>query len=418
VTTRTKVKLSRTVFFLLVSNCICATAGDWPQWLGPTRNNHAGADEKIPNKLSSEPKAIWKIKIGGGFSSPIVASGKVIYFDENGEKEIVHQLDGKTGKEIWQTSIANRYGDEWGFGPRSTPFVNANRVYAQSCNGEFRCLNFADGTVFWGTSFETNFGVKFLGSKANEGTASRRGNDGSGIADGDVVILPVGSTNGATLVCFDKRNGKILWKSGTDEAAYSSLQIATMAGVKQVISFTADALMSVEFQTGKPLWRIPLKTNAKRHAATPVIFGDSVIVNSHTIGLVCEKISRDGEQLKAEQLWANKALKINLSTPVLVGNFLYGQGQDKNFVCVDAKTGALKWDHAGFGKQNSSTIALGDKLLVLTDEGQLILISGDSEKYAELGRAQVCGKNWNFPAYADGKLYVRDAHELICYELK
>jgi outer membrane protein assembly factor BamB len=417
VTAETKFNAGKWIL-VLFSTTLFATASDWPQWLGPTRNAHVGANEKTLTNLSSESKIIWKIKIGGGFSSPIVVGDKVVFFDENGEKEIVHQLDAKTGKEIWQTPIAKVYSDEWGAGPRSTPFINSNRVYAQSCNGEFRCLNFADGTILWGTSFEKDFGVKFLGSKANEGTASRRGNNGSGILDGDSVVVPVGCTNGASLVCFDKRSGKILWKSGTDEAAYSSLQIATLAGVKQVIAFMADALMSVDFQNGKQLWRIPLKTNAKRHAATPVIFGDSVIVNSHTIGLVCEKISRDGDRLNAEQLWANRNLKINLSTPVLVGNFLYSQGPDKNFVCVDAKTGALKWEQPGFGKQNSSTIALGDKLLVLMDDGQLVLISANSEKYSELGRAQVCGKNWNFPAYSNGKLYIRDTHELICYDLQ
>ncbi|MEO5802058.1 MAG: PQQ-binding-like beta-propeller repeat protein, partial [Verrucomicrobiota bacterium] len=229
--------------------------------------------------------------------------------------------------------------------------------------------------------------------------------------------VPVGSTNGASLVCFDKLTGKVLWKSGSDEAAYSSLQIGTFSGVKQVIALTADALLGVERENGKQLWRVPLKTNAKRHAATPVIFGNNVIVNSHTIGLVCEKISKSGNEFQATVLWANKDLRINLSTPVLVGNFLYSQGPQKNFVCVDAKTGELKWMQPGFGKDNSSTLALGEKLLVLTEDGELHLISAHPEKYIELGRAQVCGKNWNFPAYANGKLYVRDSRELACYDL-
>ena len=408
-------KQTLTIFFFA---CLASFAGDWPQWLGPTRNNHVSVGEKIPDKLPAELKPVWKIQIGGGFSSPIVANNKGIYFDENGEREIVHLLDANTGKEIWQTPIANRYADEWSAGPRSTPFLDGNRVYVQSCNGEFRCLNVADGKILWSASFEKDFGVKFLGSKANEGTASRRGNNGSGIADGNAVIVPVGSTNGATLVCFDKLTGKVLWKSGADEAAYSSLQIATLADAKQVIAFTADALMGVDRENGKQLWRVPLKTNAKRHAATPVIFGDNVIVNSHSIGLICEKISRSGDKFTATELWSNKNLKINLSTPVLIGTFLYGQGPQKNFVCVDAKTGEMKWAQPGFGKENSSTIALGEKLLVLTDDGELLLISANPEKYVELGRVQVCGKNWNFPAYANGKLYVRDSRELICYELR
>ncbi len=406
------------IIALVFTGIFSARAGDWPQWLGPTRNNHAAGDEKIPNKLSPDLKPVWKIKIGEGFSSPVIANSKVIYFDENGEKEVVHQLDAKTGKEIWQAPIASRYSDEWSAGPRSTPFVDGDRVYVQSCNGEFRCLNLADGKILWGASFEKDFGVKFLGSKANEGVAARRGNNGSGLADENAVIVPVGSTNGATLVCFDKLSGKVLWKSGDDQAAYSSLQVATLAGRKQVIAFTADALLGVDRQNGKSLWRVALKTMAKRHAATPVIFGDQVIVNSHTIGLVCVKVSKREEQFDAASAWANKSLKINVSTPVLVGDFLYGQGPAKNFICASAKTGELKWAQPGFGRENSSTICIGDKLLALTDDGELVLISATPEKYIELGRAQVCGKNWNFPACADGKIYVRDSHELACYDLK
>ena len=392
-------------------------AGDWPQWLGPTRNNHAGSDEKELVKLPAVLKPVWKIKIGGGFSSPIVSSNRLIYYDENGEMEVAHQLDAATGKEIWQTPITGRFGDEWGAGPRSTPFVDGDRVYVQSCSGEFRCLNLADGKIVWATSFEKDFGVKFLGNKADEGTAARRGNNGSGLVHGNAVILPVGSPSGATLVCFDKLDGKVLWKAGNDEAAYSSPQVATFTGLEQIVYFAADALLGVERQSGKQLWRVPVKTFAKRHAATPVVSGDNVFINSHTVGLICEKISKQGEQWVAAQSWVNKDVKINLSTPVLVGDFFYSQGPAKNFVCVDAKTGALKWQQPGFGRQNSATIAVGDKLLVLTDDGELVLILATPEKYTELGRAQVCGKNWNFPAYADGKLYVRDAHELACYDL-
>ncbi|MEO6036455.1 MAG: PQQ-binding-like beta-propeller repeat protein [Verrucomicrobiota bacterium] len=408
----------KSTFLILLTASLTSFAGDWPQWLGPTRNNHVATDEKPLTKLPPNLSPVWKIKIGGGFSSPIVANNKVIFCDENGTMEVAHQLDASTGKEIWQTPIASRFSDEWGAGPRSTPFIDGDRVYVQSCSGEFRCLNSADGKIIWGTSFEKDFSVKFLGSKSEEGVASRRGNNGSGLIDGDAVLVPVGGTNNSTLVCFDKLTGKVLWKTGTDEAAYSSPQIATIAGVKQALLLTADRLMAANRETGKELWTIPFKTFAKRHAATPVISGDDVVVNSTTIGLACERISKEGDTFKATEVWSNKNLKINLSTPVRVDDFLYSQGQNKSFVCVNAKTGELKWTQPGFGEQNSSTISMADKLLVLTDGGELILIQAGAEKYTELGRAQVCGKNWNFPAYADGRFYVRDAHELACYNLQ
>jgi outer membrane protein assembly factor BamB len=397
-----------------------ARGGDWPQWLGPQRNGYAAADFPALEKLAPDLKVVWRKRIGGGFSSPVVAGGKLVVFDENGQTETVHLLDAKTGAEIWSAAIGEVYRDEWGAGPRSTPVIDGDRVFAQSCKGEFRCLDLANGRVIWGVGFDKDFGVRFLGSTANEGTAARRGNNGSPLVDGDAVIVPVGATDGATLVCFDKADGKILWKAGDDEAAYSSPVVATLAGVRQVVEFTADHLMGVEREHGTVLWQVPFRTDAKRHAATPVIVGDTVIVNSHTIGLVATKIVRDGGGIRAVPQWANLGLKINLSTPVRLGDYLFCQGPGQTYFCADARTGRTQWQvswSVANGEENTSTLVLGKNLLALTDLGELVLLAARPDQYVELSRVQVCGKNWNFPACADGRLYVRDARELICYDL-
>jgi outer membrane protein assembly factor BamB len=407
---------------LMVFPCFvdAARGGDWPQWLGPQRDGHAAADSPALERLAPELKVVWRKKVGGGFSSPVVAGGKLVFFDENGRAEVVHLLDAKTGAEIWSAAIGDVYQDEWGAGPRSTPVMDGVRVFVQSCKGEFRCLDLANGGVIWGVSFEKDFGVKFLGSKASEGTAARRGNNGSPLVDGDAVIVPVGATNGATLVCFDKASGKMLWKAGNDEAAYSSPVVATLAGVKQIVAFTADNLMGVEREHGTILWRVPFRTEAKRNAATPVIFGDTVIVNSHTIGLVGTRIVQEGGAIRAVPLWANQGQKINLSTPVRVGDYLYSQGPGQTYFCASALTGKTKWQAPWSGAratENTSTIVLGKNLLALTEMGELVLVAAQPDQYTELSRVQACGKNWNFPACADGRLYVRDARELICYNL-
>jgi outer membrane protein assembly factor BamB len=398
-----------------------ASASDWPQWRGPARNGHAAADAPALNSLPRELTPIWKIAVGGGFSSPVVVAGKLVYLDEKEGQEQAHLLDAATGKMVWTVAYDDVFGDEWGAGPRSTPIIDGDRVYVQSCRGEFRCLNLADGKTIWSTSFEKDFGVKFLGGKANEGTATRRGNNGSGVIDGSRLVLPVGSVDGASLVCFDKLTGKVLWKSGNDEAGYSSFVMATLAGVKQVVAFTADALLGADLTDGKILWRVPFKTNAKRHAASPVVVGDTVLVNSHSIGLVATRISTDSDGFKSTPAWVNSDLKINLATPVLIGNYLYCQGAERDYVCVEAATGEKKWSHAGFGsgkRDYSSTIAVGQNLLVLAEDGNLLLFAADPEQYKELGRLQVCGNTWSHPAYADGKLFVRDSRQLLCLDLK
>jgi outer membrane protein assembly factor BamB len=390
-------------------------AGDWPQWRGPKRDGYAPG-QRAPVTLPKEVKPDWKINVGGGFSSPVLVSGKLVYLDEDGTSEIAHAIDANTGKEIWKVSYAARYSDEWGAGPRATPIIDDGRVYVQACNGDFKCLNLADGKEIWKTSFEKDWGVRFLGSKANEGTASRRGNNGSGVIDGDRLFLPVGNTDGASLVAFDKKSGKVLWKGGNDEAGYASLMVGTLADVRQVVAFNADALVGADAESGKILWRVPLKTNAKRHAATPVIFGDHVVVSSHTFGVACFKIGKDSGGLVAKEAWINKDARINLATLVLVDGHLYSQGPAKDYICLDAVTGELKWSQPGFGqgrKDYASTIVVDKKLLVLAEDGQLLLLEPNPAKYTELARLQVCGNTWCFPAYADGKLYVRDGKQLM-----
>ena len=350
----------------------------------------------------------------------MVAGGKLIYLDTLDGKEVAHAVEASSGKEIWHVAYADMFEDEWGPGPRSTPTMDAERVYVQSCDGEFRCLSLADGKTIWRANFEKDFGVKFLGSKANEGTATRRGNDGSCVIDGDHVFVPVGSSDGASLVCFDKLNGKVVWKSQRDEAAYSSPIMATIGNVRQVVYFSADALMGIEASSGKLLWRVPLKTNAKRHASTPVIRGDSVMVNSHTFGLISLKIALEGSGLSAARGWANSDLKINVSTPVMAGDYLYCQGSGKDFVCVNAASGKLEWSRNGFGEKYDAVLTDGKELLVITDVGELILLACDGTAYHELGRTQACGKTWSHPAFANEKLYVREGltsgWKLSCFD--
>ena len=420
-----KIQLARLRFLvvlILAAAALQARGDDWPQWRGPFRTGHAASDAPAITTLPPELHALWKIRVGGGFSSPVISGNKLLYLDEQDGQEHAHLVDASNGKEIWNVAYAPVFQDEWGAGPRSTPIVDGDRAYILSCTGEFLCLNLADGKTFWQTSFERDFGVKFLGSKANEGTASRRGNNGSGVIHGEAIVVPVGSQNGASLVAFNKRSGKVQWKSQNDEAAYSSLMVATLAGAEQILAFTADALVAVAPDNGNLLWRVPFKTDAKRHAGSPVIFGDTVTVNSQTIGLVCEQIIRDSSNsFKPTEAWINKPLKINLATPVEVDGHFFSEGVQGDYVCIDAKSGKVKWSQPGFGKADkkdyASTIVVKQNLLILAYNGQLVLAAADSAKYRELGRLQVCGNTWSHPAYAHGRLYVRDGRELLALQL-
>ena len=143
-------------------------AGDWPQWRGENRDGHATGAATL-SSLPKDSKPVWKLPIGPGFSAPVVAGGKLVYLDEQDGKEVAHCLNANTGKFLWNETFAESAGDEWGSGPRSTPFIDGDRVFVQSMGGEFRCLNLADGKARWGVSFQ-KYGIGFS-TKAADGTA-------------------------------------------------------------------------------------------------------------------------------------------------------------------------------------------------------------------------------------------------------
>lgn len=410
-------KLTAWILFLVLAHNV--PASDWPQWHGLHRDRHS--DDPLALQVESfaaDWTPVWRKTIGPGHSSPVVSQGILVFLEDQKDRTVAHALDAATGNTIWQTPFAEHFEDEWGAGPRCTPFVDGDRVYVQSPQGNFRCLELATGARRWSLDFVQDLGARFTGAGPENGAAPRRGYNGSGLIEADTVILPVGSTR-ATLVCCDKLTGRERWRAGTDEVAYASLVTTTLADQRQVVAFTADGLTGVRVTDGKVLWYVPLKTAAQRHASTPLIAGDLVIVNSHTLGMIAIRITAEADGCLASEAWVNRDLKINLSTSVLVGDHLYTLGADKDFVCINVQKGTVAWsqpDLLGPGRRDyGATIALDDRLLVLTDNGVLRLLEANPLRYVELSQTQVCGLTWSFPALADGRLFIRDNRQLLCF---
>lgn len=407
---------------LLVVGSTQIFASDWAQWRGPAQTGYVPAGVPVPSTLPVELKPVWKNKIGEGFASPVVSGGKVFYLDNQAGTEVLHAVKAETGEELWHASIFACHKDGFGIGPRCAPLVDGKYVYAQACKGELQCLNVEDGKQIWRKNYVDDFGAVFIGEIGKAAGGTRHGNSGSPTIDGENIIAMVGSTKGAGVVCMKKATGEVVWKSQNDQAGYAPPVIATIAGVKQVVAFTAEALLGLDIADGHQLWRVPIKTALGRHVTTPVIVDDIVIVSSHQVGLIATKITKDANGLKADQLWLKKEFAINFASPVVVGKNLYGLGPAKNIICVDVQSGELAWEQAGCivsnpDKAHASFVVMDKNILLLNDSGQFILFPADPKAYKEISRVQVCGFNWCNPAYADGKVYLRDAKELMCIEL-
>lgn len=401
---------------------------DWPQWRGPNRDGHVPASEKIITALPAEPKVLWKMRIGPGISSPIVAGDKVIYFDAVDGKETLHAINRETKEELWRAPIDETFHDMQGpDGPRNTPLVDGDRVYAVSCKGQLDCLNLADGKKIWGVNFVADFGASFIGEKGTAPGASRHGNNGTPLIVGDKLYACAGSTNGAGVVCFEKKTGKVLWKSQNDQAAYAPPAFATLAGVPQLLCYTADGLISLNPADGELFWRVPINTAYARHVTAPVWHDDVVVVSSHQVGMIGTRVTKSDGKPAADRAWLSREAAMNFASPVSIGNHLYGLGPRKNLECVEISTGKIMWSQEGYWQTSADKayggfLVVGTNILALTDTGQLVMFKATPEKFTEVGTAQVCAANWCNPAYADGKLYLRDGNkgpgDLICLSLE
>ncbi len=410
--------MSLRILSLFAAFVSTSLAADWPQWRGPERTGEIPAGEPLPTTLPAEPKAVWRIAIGDGFASPVVQNGRVFYLDNQNATEVAHAADAATGKEIWSAKIFSSHQDGFGIGPRTTPVADGDKVFIQSAKGEFQCLDAASGKVVWRKNFVDDFGAIYIGEKGTAAGASRHGATGSPIINGENILVQVGSTTGASIVAFKKATGDVVWKSQNDQTAYAAPILTTINGVRQFISFTAEALISLDPKTGELIWRVPAVTRLGRNVTTPNVWENYVFVASHQLGLVATAITKAG----ASEAWVDKKMTINFSSPVVVGDHLYGLGPAKNLVCIEAMTGKVAWDQPGFtptsgDRAEAAFLIAGKNILVLADSGELILFAADPSGYKELGRTQACGKTWCNPAYVGGRLFIRDAKELICLDL-
>jgi outer membrane protein assembly factor BamB len=413
--------MSMLVRAVALSSCLAlAVSADWPSQRGPGVDGVIPAGSLLPAALPEAPTVVWKGPVGDGFAAPIVAGGTVVYLDLQNGQETVHAISFDKAKPLWAAPLDSAHKDGFGTGPRCAPVSDGRLVFAQSCKGQLTAFDLASGKVVWSTSYVKDFKAVYVGEKGDSKGGSRHGYNGSPTIDGDHLYALV-SGPGAGVVCFQKATGKVVWKAQDDQAAYAPPVVATVAGVKQVVCFTVQGAVGLKADDGALLWRVPLTTNYGRHVMAPIVHGDLVLVGSHEVGLVATRLSAEGGKVTATEAWVRKDLGPNFSSPVRVGDQLYGLVK-KNTVCIDIATGKDRWSHEGNvqtspDKAFAAFIAAGSNVLMFNDGGELILFAAEPKEYRELGRAQICGKSWCHPAYVDGRVVVRDAKQLLCVEI-
>jgi outer membrane protein assembly factor BamB len=409
--------------------CALSTPGscaDWFQYRGSQVDgiSHDRIQCTFP---AGAPRCLWRVPTPAGFSSFAVEGGKAFTLVTRAlggvPSEVCLALDANSGKELWAARMGsasypgggdsgaqdNRGGD----GPRSTPASGGNRVYVYTSEMVLQCLDANSGKLVWAKDVIKEFGGENLKWRSAM----------SPVLDGDLVFV-AGGGPGQSMIAFNRETGAVAWKTGDDKLTYATPALATLHGTRQLIFMMQSGLVALEVATGRPLWRFafPYRTAT---ACSPVVAGDVVFCTAgYEIGGAACRVTKTGADFGAKEIWRVKGdqpLGSLWSTPVQKDGYLYGMISFKRFArgplkCVELATGAVKWEHPGFGA--GQVMLAGNYLVALSDAGEVAVAEASPDRYKELARFKaVPGKCWSSPGLNQGRLYVRSTKEGACFDL-
>ncbi len=401
------------------------TARAWPQFRGPNRDNRSLETGLLREWPQDGPRLLWNSKtinkgkgVGRGYSSVSVAGGRIFTIGDRGKDDLVFALDEASGRELWATRIAQGQGD----GPRSTPTVDGDRVFALSRQGELVCLDAASGSVRWRKSFKKDLGGRMMsGWDYSE----------SPLVDGDRLIVTPGGDD-AALVALDKRNGEVIWKAKMPNcggAGYASVVVAEVGGVRQYVTLFRKGLVSVRARDGKMLWCYERIANGTANIPTAIVKGDLVFTSTgYGTGAALLRMVPTGDggvTVQEEYFLKGNKLQNHHGGMVLVGDYLYGGHGHNNGMpfCLDVKAGTFKWGPVRGPGTGSSTVLYADgKLYYRFENGVMALVEATPRGYHLISSFQLPNytgtPSWAHLVIANGRLYVRGNDVLLCYDLR
>ena len=399
--------LMATVVSLCVAAQVMAQANaNWPQWRGPNRDGISKETGLLKQWPAEGPPLVWKATgAGRGYSSFSIANGKLYTLGLRGDREFVVAFDVATGKEAWATPHGSAFHNDRGDGPRGTPTVDGDRVYALGGNGDLSALDAKTGKLVWTKNVLEAFG----GSNITWGISE------SPLVLGNKVLVNAGG-QGASIVALNKSDGSVIWKSQSDEAGYSSAVPLELNGITEVVFFTARRAIGLDAKDGRLLWEYSKPSNNTANVATPIVRANRVFISSDygTGGGVVE-IKPDN---KAQEIWFSKDMRNHHSSSVLIGDYLYGFSASI-LTAIKFDTGEMAWRDRSVGK--GSLVFADGHLYLFSENGVVGLAEATPAGYKEKGRFRIQQGSlptWTHPVVAGGRLYLRDQDTIYAFDVR
>jgi outer membrane protein assembly factor BamB len=388
---------------------------DWPQWQGRDRTAVSRETGLLKRWPKDGPPLAWQVKaLGDGYATPTVAAGRIFCMGNRNKTEYLMAFAEEGGEDLWATATGPVRADGGGYqGPRCSPTVDGDRVYALGLNGDLVCVEAATGKEVWRKDLRKDF----------DGSVGGWGYSESPLIDGDKLLCTPGGKK-AALVALNKKTGEVIWKGVVpqgDHADYSSIIAVQVHGKRQYVQFLGGGVVGLS-EDGAFLWRYDAPHNGTANCSTPLFHDNQVFAASgYGTGGGLAKLSHSGDKWTAEEVYFTKHMKNHHGGMVLIDGHVYGSDEG-HLTCLDFKTGEVKWAARAPGK---GSIASADGRLYYRNEdagGAVVLAEVNPEKYVEVGRftppAKSGDPSWPHPVIANGKLYLRDQGYLFCYDVK
>jgi len=395
---------------LVISLTTSAFSQEWAQWRGANRDGKV-TGFKAPKQWPAELDVKWKVAVGLGDASPVMAGGKLYSFGRVGADEVTMCLDVTTGKEIWQDKYAalSISGPSASVhpGPRSTPAVGEGKILTLGIGGVISCLDASTGKLVWrNEDFTKDLPQFFIGVSPL-------------IANG-MCLIHLGGKMKGQVIAFDLKTGSQKWVCDSDGPSYASLAMMTVGGKKQIVDLTSKNLIGIDPENGKILWQFPAPVKGMFYnAPSPVVDGQTVIITGAGQGTVAVQVEKQGDVYAAKELWNNAELGTKWNTPVLKDGFLYGLSKEKKLYCMNAKTGVTAWVDAKVQNDFGVIVDAGAVLIALPQSSSLVIYKPDDKAYTEVAVIKASDTpTFSYPLLSGKNICVKDKESLVMLAVK
>ena len=384
-----------------------AQTPEWPQWRGPNRDGVVPSFNE-PRTWPEQLTRRWKIDVGTGYATPLIAGNRLYIFSRQGENEVMQALDAESGKSLWRTeypvsftmnSAAVRHGP----GPKSTPILFNGRLYSIGMTGTVTAFDAATGKQLWQKAGSSTLMPMYTSHSF------------SPVVERGLVIFHVGGHDKGALTAYDLNTGEVKWSWGGDGPGYGSPMVAEFGGVRQLVTNTQGKLIGIDPGTGALLWEAPFESSNFTNSLTPVVVGETVLLSNNVKPATAISISRQNNKWITATAWENPDGQTRMTNAVVLGDVIFGLSTRNmgQYYGLDAKTGKTVWQSEPRQALNASLARSGNLVFSMEDDGELVVFRRNGTGFELVKRYQLAdSETWAGPSISGNRIFVKDVSTL------